>query len=180
MKPKFPFLLTEHTAEAPLNTATATGTPAAAAETPAAETPAPSAEAKPAGLVERIMSRFEEKTELTTRITNLESQLTAITTERDSLKQSLDSVTTERDNLANEKAQIESALNAAEAKVKTVNEAAADIAAAASFPSANLPAAAEAPQDTIADLEKQLTASTDPKERQELALKIKAAMKETH
>jgi chromosome segregation ATPase len=177
MKPKFSFLLTEHTAEAPLNTATATGAPAAAAETPAAET-APAAEVKPAGLVERIMSRFEEKTELTTRTTNLESQLQSITAERDGLAQSLQTVTADRDQLANEKAQIETALNAAEAKVKTVNEAAADIAAAASFPSASLPAAAEAPQDTIASLEKQLTASTDPKERQQIALKIKQAQKE--
>ena len=174
MKPRFFPLFSAAGTETP----SASGTPAAAAaETtpaaPAAETPAAPAAAAEPGLVERIMSRFEEKTELTGKIKAAEATIASLTTERDGLATQLQAITGERDQAVKELADIRAALDAAEAKIKTVNEAAAEIAASASFPSASLPAAAEPPADDIAAIEKQLAASQCPKERQTLALKIK-------
>jgi chromosome segregation ATPase len=160
MKPKF-FLFNQATEITPTG-----GVPAATAETP-----------KPT-LVERIASRFEEKTALTGEIASLRADLGKVTIERDELAQALETATAELTDLRKEKADIETALQAAESKITTVNAAAAEIAAGAGFPSANLPASQEAPADVIGALEKQLAESQCPKERQQLALKIKAAMKE--
>jgi hypothetical protein len=154
---------TEATASAPASEAPA----APAASAPAAPEPPAS------GIVQRIMSRFEEKTELVTQRDNAVNQLQSVMQERDSYQQQVTDLTAQLAAAQGDLKKISDALDAAEKKNTTVNAAAVDLVAGIGMPAAALPPVIDPPQDSVAALEAKLAASTDPIERQKLALKIK-------
>jgi len=150
----------------------------ATASAPAAEAPAapaaPTAPEPPAsGIVQRIMSRFEEKTELVTQRDNAVNQLQSVMQERDSYLQQVTDLTAQLAAAQGDLKKISDALDAAEKKNTSVNAAAVDLVAGIGMPAAALPPVIDPPQDSVAALEAKLAASTDPIERQKLALKIK-------
>ena len=161
------------------------GTPAAPpapapAVTPGAETPpAPAAPAAAkTGVIDSAISMFKDKGAMQNEITTLKKTNGDLTAEVTRLKEQVKTITAERDNLQAGFSRLETALKQAETEKTTVQTEVTHQLATTGVPEAKLPAGAPAPaaqssdEDRIAELNKQIEASTDSKERGRLANEV--------
>jgi regulator of replication initiation timing len=168
------------------------GTPAAAATpppaaAPAAETPpgAPAPVAAKPGVIDSAISMFRDKGVMQNEITSLKKTNGDLTAENTRLKEQLKTVTGERDNLQAGFNRLEAALQTAQTEKTTVQTEVTHQLAAAGVPESGLPKGTPTPKaevtgdDKIADLNKQIEASSDPKEKGRLANEVWDLMKKS-
>lgn len=171
MKPKFEFLRAEHD-----DTGGAGGGAAGTGSQESQQTPPAPAQEAPAklGLVDRVVLQMQSKSHLQTEIQQLRTDLAA----RDGEVQQL---RTENQRLAGElklhqenEQKLADALKGANDQAQTANDAAAEMLRSKGIEPGKLPAATTESQETVEQLEEQLSKETDPKERFRLTQRIMA------
>lgn len=149
--------------------------PDAAPETPTpAPVPVPAA-SKPAGTIDKAITMFRDKGALANEISTLKADNGRLTAELSTLRAQLTTVTAERDNLQAGFNRLEAALAASNAENKDVANEVTHQLASAGVPASGLPKGTPPVQttatgdDRIAEINQQIEASTDAKEKGRLA-----------
>lgn len=179
MKPRYTTRLFSTADEADTGAA-GTATPAAP-EAPAAPAAAATAEEKP-NIIQLAMAAASSKATLIRRAEEADRLAAERQSTNDSLTAKITDLTTARDaaltDLAAaraELAQVHAALTTAQDEQTTAERAAVDIVAGLGVAVEDLPEQT-ASGDSIADIEAQLAATTDPRERYQLAEKLNTAL----
>lgn len=164
MKPKSTPLYSEHNADG--------GTGGGAAPTPTP--PAALDAAQKPGIIEQVVSGLRSRQALTSEIAQLRQELATAHAENQTISAEVDRLTIDNaEHTANMQA-LTAALDAAQADQRSSNEIAADLLRAKGVSPTTLPAASNSMQPTVADLEDQLSKTSDPKERYRITNKIMA------
>jgi regulator of replication initiation timing len=141
--------------------------------------------AKPPGVIDSAISMFRDKGAMQTEITTLKKTNGDLTAEVATMRGQLASITAERDNLQAGFTRLENALKQADAEKTTVQAEVTHQLATAGVPESALPKGAPTPvveatgDDKIAELNKQIEVTADPKEKGRLANEVWDLMKKS-